>query len=146
MNQQYLRFDIWFILTLYYKYDRHYYKMGQLFYYKMRQNLIAKCVRCFVTKCDSFITKFDSYCKMRQFYYKIRRSLQNAPIQTAITNFSYKIIACCINIDFLINKKQYLAHVVHVLFFWFISFFRKYIYFIDFFYQFRGVSAAPTNI
>ena len=40
--------------------------MRQLFYYKMRQTFITKCVRLFTTKCDSFITKCDSYYKMRR--------------------------------------------------------------------------------
>ena len=52
--------------------------MRQLFYYKMRQNFITKCVRFIITKCDS--SKCDSYCKMRRFYYKMRQSLQNATL------------------------------------------------------------------
>ena len=46
--------------------------MRQLSYYKMRQNFITKCVRLFIanataiTKCDDFITKCDSYYKMRR--------------------------------------------------------------------------------
>ena len=39
-------------------------------YYKMRQKLIIKCVRFFITKYCSFIAKCDSY-------YKIRRLSQN---------------------------------------------------------------------
>ena len=49
--------------------------MRQLFYYKMRQK--------FITRCDSFITKYDSYNKLRRFYYKMPQLLQNA---TFITN------------------------------------------------------------
>ena len=33
---------------------------------KMRQKFIAKCVRFFITKCDSFITKCGSYYKRRR--------------------------------------------------------------------------------
>ena len=33
--------------------------------------VITKCVRFFITKCEKFITKCDSYDKMRQFYYKM---------------------------------------------------------------------------
>ena len=59
------------------KCNKYYYKMRQLFYYKMRQK--------FIRKCDSFITKCDSYCKMRRLlqiatviakcdvYYKLRQ-------------------------------------------------------------------------
>ena len=42
-------------------------QMPQLFYYKMRQKFITKCVNSF-------------YCKMRQFYYKMRQLLPNAKI------------------------------------------------------------------
>ena len=57
--------------------------MRQLFYYKLRQKFITKCVRFFITKCDSFTTKCDRYYQLRQFYYKMRQLLQNA---TFITN------------------------------------------------------------
>ena len=50
--------------------------MRQLFYYKMREKFITKCVRFFITKCDSCY-------KLRQLYYKMRQLLQNA---TFITN------------------------------------------------------------
>ena len=53
--------------------------MRQLFYYKMRQKFIAKCVRFFITKCDSFISKCGSY-------YKLRRFLQ---IDTVHSHYSY---------------------------------------------------------
>ena len=46
-----------------------YYKMRQLFYYKMRQKLITKC---------------ESYYELRQLYYKMRQFLQNA---TFIRNY-----------------------------------------------------------
>ena len=48
VKEQWLRFHIWFIMTLYYK-------MRQLFYYKMR----------------------PFYCKMLQFRYKMQQLLQN---------------------------------------------------------------------
>ena len=41
------------------------YKKRQPFYYKMRQKFITKCVMFFITKCCRFITKCDSYYKMR---------------------------------------------------------------------------------
>ena len=50
--------------------------MRQLFYCQMQQKFITKCVRLFITKCDSFVTKRNSYYKMRQL-------LQNV---TFITN------------------------------------------------------------
>ena len=50
--------------------------MQQLIYYKMRQKFITKCLRFFITKCNSCY-------KLRQFYYKMRQLLQNA---TFITN------------------------------------------------------------
>ena len=78
-SQQWLRFHIWFIMTLCCK-MRH--KIRQLFYSKIRQKFITKCVSFFITKCDSFNTKFDSYNKMRQFYYKMQQLLQNATFVT----------------------------------------------------------------
>ena len=63
--------------------------MRQLFYYKIRQNVITKCVRFFITKCDSFITK----CKITKCnnYYKTRRLLQiatvhNVPCEDLLVN------------------------------------------------------------
>ena len=79
-----LIFDsLWHFIT---KYDRCYYKMGQLFYYKMRQTFIF-CYkmrqfyyimrqllqmaiikdRYFRLQKATFITKFDVYYKLRQF-------------------------------------------------------------------------------
>ena len=49
------------------KRDRYYYKTRRLFYCKIWQMFIAKCGRVFITKYDNFITKSDSYYKMRQF-------------------------------------------------------------------------------
>ena len=46
----------------------YYHKMRQLFYYKMRQKFITKC---------------DSYYKLRRFHYKMRQLLKNT---TFITN------------------------------------------------------------
>ena len=91
-SQQWLRFHIWFITTLYCK-------MLQIFYYKMqkkfntkfvrffitpRDSFITKCNRFFITKCDSFITKCNSYHKMRQCYYKMQCLLQNASAHRTI--------------------------------------------------------------
>ena len=46
-------------------------------------DIITKCVRFFITKCDSFITKCNRYYKLRRFYYKMWQLLRNA---TFITN------------------------------------------------------------
>ena len=55
------------------KCDRYYYKIQQLFYYKMRQKFITKYVRFFITKCDS--------------YYKMRRLLHIATVHTSVILF-----------------------------------------------------------
>ena len=39
---------------------------------------IAKCVRIFIRKCDSFVKKHGRYYEMYRFYYKMRQLLQNA--------------------------------------------------------------------
>ena len=57
--------------------------MRQLFYYNMRQKFITKCVRFFITKCNSFITKCDSY-------YKTRRLLQIATVQHSFSEVKIK--------------------------------------------------------
>ena len=61
-----------------------YYRMRQILlqnatevFYKMRQVFFSR-------KCASFITKYDSYYKLRRFCYKMQQLLQNA---TFITNF-----------------------------------------------------------
>ena len=54
--------------------------MRQLFYYKVRQKFITKCVRFFITKCDDFITKCNSY-------YEMRLLLQIATVQLFISRF-----------------------------------------------------------
>ena len=41
--------------------------MQQLIYYKMRQKFVTKCVRFFITNCDSFITKCDVYYKLQHY-------------------------------------------------------------------------------
>ena len=41
-----------------------YYKMRQAFYYKMQQFIIQNAT--VITNCNNFITKCDSYCKMRR--------------------------------------------------------------------------------
>ena len=43
--------------------------MRQLFYYKMQQKSITKCVRFFITKCNSFKTKSDSYLQIVTVHY-----------------------------------------------------------------------------
>lgn len=75
VGQKWSQFHIWFII---------YYKMGQMLlqnatitYYNMRQKIVTKCVRLLITKDDTFITSCESYCRMRQFYYKMRQLLQN---------------------------------------------------------------------
>ena len=50
-----------------------YYKVRQLFYYKVRQVLLQSATG--ITKCDNFITKCDRY-------YKVRRLLQSATVQS----------------------------------------------------------------
>ena len=42
-----------------------YYKVRQLFYYKVRQVLLQSATG--ITKCDNFITKCDDYYKVRQY-------------------------------------------------------------------------------
>ena len=46
-------------------------------------DVITKCVWFFITKCDSFITKCNTYYKIPRFCYKMRQLLENA---TFITN------------------------------------------------------------
>ena len=67
------------------KCDRYCYKTGQLFYYKMRQKFITKCVKFFIKKCYSFITKCDGYYKMRQFYHKLRQLFLYIEFQRSFT-------------------------------------------------------------
>ena len=45
-------------------------------------DIITKCVSYFITKCDSIITNWDSYYKLRQFCHKVRQLLQNATFIT----------------------------------------------------------------
>ena len=66
------RLHVWFIMTV---------------YYKMRQKFITKCVRFFDTKCDSFITKCDSY-------YKMRRLLQIVTVQGLMINQLSHVHTC----------------------------------------------------
>ena len=51
----------------------HYCKIRQLVVYKMRQTIVTKCVRFFITNYHSFVTKCNSYYKMQQFCYKMRQ-------------------------------------------------------------------------
>ena len=48
-------------------------KCDSLYYYKMRQKFIKKCVRFFITKYDHFMTKCDSYYKMWRFCFKMQQ-------------------------------------------------------------------------
>ena len=45
---------------------------------KNATDIITKCVRFLIIKCDNFITKCKGYYKMQQFYYKMWLLLQNA--------------------------------------------------------------------
>ena len=54
--------------------------MRQLLYYEMRQKFIIKGFRFFITKCDSFITKYCAYFKMQSL-------LQNESVHGLIVNF-----------------------------------------------------------
>ena len=51
-----------------------YYKVRQLYYYKVRQVLLQSATG--ITKCDNFITKCDRY-------YKVRRLLQSATVHSS---------------------------------------------------------------
>ena len=55
--------------TIYFKFitkcDKCYYKVRQLFYYKVRQVLLQSATG--ITKCNNFITKCDDYYKVRQY-------------------------------------------------------------------------------
>ena len=46
------------------------------------QSHVLKCVRFFITKCDSFVTKYVRYYKICRFYYQVRKLLQNTIIIT----------------------------------------------------------------
>ena len=61
---------LWTFIT---KWNKYCYKMRQLFHHKMQQKFITKCSRF-------FIIKRDNYYKMRLFYYKMRRTLQNVSV------------------------------------------------------------------
>ena len=52
-----------------------YYKVRQLFYYKVLQVLLESATG--ITKCDNFITNCDRY-------YKVRRLLQSATVQSFV--------------------------------------------------------------
>ena len=66
-SQQWLWFNIWFILKL---------------YYKIWQMLLQNLKSYIITKCDSFITKWESSYKIRPFYHKMRQLLQNLTFTT----------------------------------------------------------------
>ena len=57
------------------KYDRHFYKMPQLLYYKMRQK--------FITKCDSY-TKSAHLIRKCDIYYIMRPLLENESVSKNI--------------------------------------------------------------
>ena len=66
--------------------------MRQLFYYKMRQKFITKCVGFFITKCNSFVTKCDDFITTFNSYYKLRRLLQIETVQFDITSDTNPIV------------------------------------------------------
>ena len=70
--------SLWHFITKCY---RHYYKMRQLLYYKMRLKFITKCVRFSITKCDSFIIKCDEFITKCDGYYEMQRLLQKTSVQ-----------------------------------------------------------------
>ena len=58
----------------------------------MRQKFITKCIRFFTTKCDIFITKCEDFITKCKSYYKMRRLLHNASVQTnasSETNYNF---------------------------------------------------------
>ena len=71
VNQQWLQFHIWFIMTLYYK-------MRQILLQNETIVLLQNVSDCFPQNATVFITNSDSYYKMRQIYYERQRLLQNA--------------------------------------------------------------------
>ena len=62
----------------------------KMFYYNLKQKFIAKCIRFFIAKRDSFITKCERYYKMRFFTNKMRQSLQNAMTITKYIGENFK--------------------------------------------------------
>ena len=72
--------------TIYFKFitkcDKCYYKVRQLFYYKVRQVLLQSAT--VITKCDNFITKCDGY-------YIVRRLLQSATVQTSSVSCAARV-------------------------------------------------------
>ena len=58
----------------------------------MRQKFIIKCIHFFVTNCDIFITKCEDFITKCNSYYKMRRLLHNASVQTnasSETNYNF---------------------------------------------------------
>ena len=91
--QEWLRFHIWFIITLYYK-------MWQILLQNataiLLQNATKVYYRVFITKYNSFIPNCKSNYKMLRFFYKKRQLLQHATLITkytitGCTNFRLKI-------------------------------------------------------
>ena len=74
-SPHWLKFQIWFIVTLNYKIRQILLQNVTKVYHKMRQVF-------FIAKSDSFITKSDSHYKMRRYSYKMRQLLQNTAFTT----------------------------------------------------------------
>ena len=77
-----------------------YYKLRQLFYYKVRHGLLQ--IATGITKCDGFITNRDSY-------YKVRWLLQIATVQFSLEfpSFPYKWLALLVSdghVEMCVNK------------------------------------------
>ena len=68
--------------------------MRQLFYYIMRQKFITKCVRFFITKCDSFIQNAAVF-------------LQNVAVITKCDNFITKCDITCLVFNPLVMSLKY---------------------------------------
>ena len=79
--------------------------MQQLFYYKMRKKFITKCIRVFITKFNSFITKCDIITKRNNFitkcdsYYKMQGLLKIATVQSE--TFIAKLCRSCFSECFM---------------------------------------------
>ena len=94
-NQQYLRFDIWFIMTL---------------SYKMWQILLQNATVIILQNAAKI------YCKMRHvFYYKMRQLLQNASILLENATFIKKCVGTNCHYKFQLEKSLF---VVSLLIFW----------------------------
>ena len=63
------------------KYDR-YYKMRQLFYYRMRQEFITKCARFLLQNATALLENATIFITKCNNYYKVRRLLQIATVHS----------------------------------------------------------------